>query len=158
VMNEGLIDHLGTPNEIYERPQTLFVARFIGSPSMNFIECRLNEKDGKATLEADGFSIDASGLSESVKRQPIGSELSLGVRPEDSRLETEKRSAEAMRAEVQLIELLGSKSIYHLKIGRNPLLVKTYTVAGVEVGGTVWVALDRNKLHVFDKKTGRAMI
>jgi len=158
VMNEGLIDHLGTPNEIYERPQTLFVARFIGSPSMNFIECRLNEKDGKATLEADGFSIDASGLSESVKRQPIGSELSLGVRPEDSRLETEKRSAEAMRAEVQLIELLGSKSIYHLKIGRNPLLVKTYTVAGVEVGGTVWVALDRNKLHVFDKKTGRAII
>jgi len=157
VMNEGLIDHLGTPNEIYERPKTLFVARFIGSPSMSFIQCRLIEKDGKATVEADGFSLDVSGLSQSLEGYAAGSELILGIRPEDSWLETKKSSAEAMRAEVQLIELLGSKSIYHLKIGKNPLLLKTYTVEDVEVKGKVWVTLDKNKLHLFDKKTGRAM-
>ncbi len=158
VMNEGLIDHLGTPDEIYEKPRTLFVARFIGSPTMNFIECSLIEKDGHPVLEADGFSLDISGLSEPVSEQPIGSELILGVRPEDSLLETERTSAQAMRAEIQLIELLGSKSIYHLMIGRNPLLVKTYTIPGVKVRSTAWVALEKNKLHIFDKKTGKAII
>jgi len=155
VMRSGLIEQIAKPDEIYAHPHTLFVADFIGSPSMNLVECELLDKGKRVFLDAKDFAIDFTEFAETVKRKATGPELMMGIRPEDLSINIKKIDPKAIRGEVQLIESLGSSSIYHIKVGQKPLLVKG--LMEVEVGDKVWVRFDFKKLHLFDKKTEVAL-
>ncbi|MEM3130061.1 MAG: ABC transporter ATP-binding protein [Nitrososphaerota archaeon] len=158
VMNNGLIEQIGKPTEIYDNPKTLFVARFIGTPSMNFIDCSFIEKNGKAIIDANEFYLDVTNISSIIKEKSTTSELILGCRSEDIIIETEKISPDSIGVEVQFIENLGAKSIYHLGIGEKRILVKTHMIPGIRIGSKVWILFNKNKIHLFDKKTGLAII
>lgn len=151
VMKDGLIEQIAEPDEIYARPHTLFVADFIGSPSMNLIGCELLDKEERVFLDAKDFVIDVTEFAETIKRKATSSELIMGIRPEDLSITVKKIDPKAIHAEVQLIESLGSSSIYHLKVGQKSILARGFLE--VEIGDKVWVMIDLKKLHLFDKKT-----
>lgn len=153
VMNRGRIEQIGEPLEIYKRPATRFVAGFIGSPAMNFIDVeRAGENGGRLTvsLPFEGVrmpsAIAASGL-------PAG-KLTLGVRAEHVLLDP--RGPLVGRAEV--IERLGDRSLAHVSMPNGQLLVAQLPPARdleFKIGDTIRMNLDASHLHLFDE-TGKA--
>jgi len=158
VMRDGLIEQIGTTSEIYDSPRTLFVANFIGSPSMNLIDCELVQNEERAILKSRDFALDITELAERVRGESKARELILGIRPEDVSVDVRKTDPEAMQSEVQLVEPIGARSIYHLKIGRLTVLAKVYAMPELEVGSKVWISFNKEKLHLFDKKTQKAIL
>lgn len=157
VMRDGLIEHMGTTSEIYNSPRNLFVADFIGSPSMNLIDCECVYSEGRVVLKSGDFSLDITEFGETVRSKFKGKELVLGIRPEDVSVDVDKTDPKAMESEVQLVEPIGAKSIYHLKISGPTILSKDRAMPEVKVGSKVWATFSKNKLHVFDKKTEEAI-
>ncbi len=158
VMRSGLIEQIGTTSEIYDNARTLFVANFIGSPSMNLIECELIYSQERAVLKSGDFTFDITELAKRIGEKPRGKRLVLGIRPENISLNVEKTNPEAMEAEVQLVEPVGAKTIYHIKIAGVTVLAKGYAMPGVNIGNRIWATFIRDKLHLFDKKTEEDII
>jgi len=158
VMRNGLIEQIGTTGNIYDNARTLFVARFIGSPTMNLIDCELTRSGKQVILKSEDLVVDITELAEAITGKVEGRELILGIRPEDISLNIKKTNPRAIEAEVQLVEPIGAKSIYHLMIGRIAVLAKDYPMPDVNVGSRVWSTFNADKLHVFDKKTEEAIL
>jgi len=156
VMNRGRIMQVGTTDEIYNKPANLFVAGFIGSPRMNFFEVSVSD----STLETSSFKLT---LPEEFKRVLEKQEtVIVGIRPEDiypveRGIPPGVKTIE-LEGKVDFIEPLGSDTIIHLKIGEILLLIKVPGSFLVEYGRKLKIALDLNKLHIFDKKTEKALI
>lgn len=157
VMKNGLIEQIGTTSEIYDNARTLFVANFIGSPSMNLIDCELVYSEERGILKSGDFTLDITEFAETIKGKPKGKEFVFGIRPENVSVDIEKTDPTAVEAEVQLVEPLGAKSIYHLKISGVTVLAKGHPMADVNVGSKVWATFNKDKLHLFDKKTEEAI-
>ncbi len=154
VMNLGVLQQLGTPLEVYDHPATLFVAGFIGSPPMNFVDVKL--VDGPALVNdtaAFHLPIDAAlaGLL------PRGPALKLGIRSEDLRLQVDPAGGD-LPAEVYTREPLGDETIYGLRFaGGHVVLAKTPPTLELDIGQTVGVGFERSRLHVFDTVSGQAL-
>jgi multiple sugar transport system ATP-binding protein len=157
VMNRGRIIQYDRPDVLYDHPKDLFVAGFIGSPSMNFIDCTFVEKNGRGFLDAGEFVYDVSELKEVIKKYSTSSELILGVRPEHISVSKEKAGKDSIHAEVDVSEPMGHRMIINLKIGRHFLKANVQKIK-VNMEERVWVLFDRSKLHIFDKKTEKAII
>jgi len=155
VLNRGELLQLGSPEEIYRTPSSSFVAGFMGSPPMNFIDCKLVEEEGRTFLDAGAFRLDVSDLAGSMREKT--SELVLGFRPEDISVQ-DVPSPESVQAQVYVVEPLGSEVILDLKVGES--LVKTRSPPDFTPtpGDKVHVLFRKSKLHVFDKKTERSIL
>ena len=103
------------------------------------------------------FTLDITEFAETIKGKPKGKGLVFGIRPENVSVDIEKTDPTAVEAEVQLVEPLGAKSIYHLKISGVTVLAKGHPMAEVNVGSKVWATFNKDKLHLFDKKTEEAI-
>jgi multiple sugar transport system ATP-binding protein len=136
VLRDGLIEQVGTPMELYDRPANQFVAQFIGMPSMNMVQARAipsftAQVDGR--LPTDGF---------------------LGVRPEGLRVHP--GSAQGAPARVELIEALGADTLIHVDVGGVPLVARQNERTPLHPGDPVSVELDPSVLHFFNRE-GRAV-
>jgi multiple sugar transport system ATP-binding protein len=144
ILNEGRIEQIGTPLEIYRRPASRFVAGFIGSPAMNFLDVRLTPAaDGRLIMELPG----GVRLPTDIASQgtPAGS-ATLGVRPEHVRPDPEG----AVRATAEVVERLGPRTLVYTTLPDGRAL--TYEDAGespVAVGESVRLAFDAGALHLF---------
>lgn len=162
VMNEGELQQIGTPHEVYFNPRNLFVAQFIGSPGMNFLACRQKERGADAVqlhLETDGslVSVPVRGIADggnggngsdgSADRQLI-----LGVRPEDITLSAEKTS-NSIRTTVFVVEKMGSKNIVDLKYGDEILRAKVRPSSELSLNDVVYASFDTTRIRLFDKLT-----
>jgi sn-glycerol 3-phosphate transport system ATP-binding protein/multiple sugar transport system ATP-binding protein len=156
VMNRGLLQQVGTPLEVYNRPATLFVAGFIGSPPMRLIDCRVAGSASPALVDqSSGFclAIDAS-LRDRVRAS--GAErLVLGVRPEEVLIDSAHSDLEAV---VQAREPLGDETIYDLQVGEQMLQTRQPPSLRLPIGTRVPIRLDRNRLRIYDRDTERAII
>jgi ABC-type sugar transport system ATPase subunit len=144
VLKGGRIQQVGRPKDLYERPRNLFVAGFIGSPSMNLI-------DGEAAPA--GFR--APGLTLPLRQTLVAGRCKLGVRPEHVTL----TSPEAGRPEMQvdLVEYLGDESVVHGHLmDDTPFTLKTSGEAPCRVGARVGLQLDASAVHLFDAEGTRA--
>lgn len=158
IMNQGVLQQLGDAYKIFNYPANLFVAGFIGSPPMNFIDCTFTERNGSCFLDAGTFILPIpDDISKIIKEEPTGSELILGVRPEDVSLGKKRTPEKLVEAEIYVIEPLGSEIIVDLKVGDNLVKVKT-TDFTMNIGKKVWVGFNKEKMHLFDKKTERVII
>ena len=157
VMNLGNLLQYDTPDTIYDHPKNLFVAGFVGSPAMNFIECTFMKKDEKAFLDAAEFLYDVSDFGTLIEEQSTSSELILGVRPEHISVSLSRLNKDSIEADVSLMEPSGNRMILHLSVGRHPIIVNTYPMR-IDVGQKAWILLDRSRIHVFDKKTGKTIV
>lgn len=159
IMNLGLLQQLDTANEIFNRPANLFVAGFIGSPPMNLIGCTLAEKNGSYSLDAGTFTLPIPGdIGKITEDGATGSELILGVNPEDISLGKIRTPETFVEAEVYVTEPLGSEVIVDLNVGDNMVKIKTTADSSVNIGEKVWIGFRKEKIHLFDKKTEKAII
>jgi multiple sugar transport system ATP-binding protein len=158
VMNRGVLLQLATPVETYSSPSSTFVAGFLGSPPMNFIDCSFVEKNGRAFLDAGTFAMDVSEFSLVIKEKSTSTELVLGVRPEDTIVQKDRPRGDAIEAEVYVVEPLGAEIIVDLMIGETMLKAESPEGLIPNIGDKMWVVFRRNKLHIFDKKTENAIV
>ena len=148
VMNHGVIEQFGKPQDVYDKPATMFVAEFIGSPSMNFLRF-----DGKVGAGGKSIKLGNQELSVPQLREPFEGGLAFGVRPEHVKL-TDKGT---YRGEVKATEYLGTTQIITLKTTHG--IVKARAAAGevARVGETVGLEFDGKTVTLFDTQTGRAL-
>jgi multiple sugar transport system ATP-binding protein len=151
VMESGVLQQYDTPSNLYNRPANLFVAGFIGSPTMNLLECRVR-KGERIYLDFDGFTLAADGFDGRLKSAHDGMELVFGVRPSDIRVE--EGGGGLLNGRIEVIEPLGDKAILDILVGRTVVRVLEYRKARIDVGSSVALYMDSEKIHFFDKKTG----
>jgi multiple sugar transport system ATP-binding protein len=155
VMNEGAVEQIGSPEEIYRRPETRFVAGFFGSPSMNLFRC-------PATMESGTLRIRHGEATYSFRRDEddgddsIGADVFVGFRPEDV-LIGEPCSADSFsaRACVASIEAMGAETLVYLKADNFDLAARTLGHTDIEAGAEVEFGVDRDRLHFFAGETGK---
>jgi multiple sugar transport system ATP-binding protein len=149
VMNHGVIEQYGTPQEIYDRPATMFVADFIGSPPMNFLPFRASLPAGAETVTVRGAEIRIPQAREAVAE----TELALGIRPEHIRFD----DSSPLRGAIYGSEYLGTTQIVSIQTQDGVLKARTAADARFRTGETVGFALSGDRLSVFDKASGRAI-
>ncbi len=154
VMNAGRILQIGSPSEVYHRPRNRFVAGFIGSPPMNFIRVELAEEGGSLVLRGEGFRLRLPRELGERLAGYVGRELELGVRPEHIRI---ARDGD-VEAEVYVVEPLGTETIVNVRLGGSVVKVKVPGEAYFEPGSRVRLSLDVGKIHLFDPRTGEALL
>ncbi|MDK2986059.1 MAG: multiple sugar transport system ATP-binding protein [Clostridia bacterium] len=156
VMKDGFMQQVGTPSEIYHEPANMFVAGFVGSPSMNFIEGEFVQKDGKCFFTAQGIEVELPGKL-SDKSLPSKSVV-LGIRPEDIRVDVEKTDnlTSPVECKVELIEDLGAEEIVFLKTkgGQEFKARISSDLSKAQAGNNVNAYFKLNKIHIFDAEEG----
>jgi multiple sugar transport system ATP-binding protein len=160
LMNQGVLQQLASPDDLYQHPSNLFVGGFIGSPPMNFIDCNLAIEDGNVCLKAEIFKYALEGATaEALAQVEAGGELVLGIRPEDVKITFDrKEKRDAIPAQIFALEPLGAEVIVDVKVGESMLKVRETAGFKAEIGKGVWLVLDKEKIHVFDKETGKTII
>ena len=149
VMDQGVLQQVGTPHELYDRPDNVFVAGFIGRQRMNFLHCR---GEGEGRVSGDGFTVRLPEAAASLlPRGPA--ELTLGVRPEGLRV-AEAGAEGALPAEVDSLHFQGDQVVGSMKVGGSTLHVAMNPGTKLEPGARVGLVIDPERLHVFDKETG----
>ncbi len=157
VMNEGILQQVGTPTEVYLYPANLFVAQFIGSPVMNIAATRVSEADGEARVALDGASFalprELLGMLEQKK---AAADLSLGVRPEGVLVSRDQQPG-FRSAEAHIIQPFGGFDIVDLKFGDRTLRARTTSGYVEKVGTQVFARIDPAQAHFFDSKSGASL-
>ena len=121
VMNLGVLQQFDTPQNLYNKPINTFVAGFIGTPTMNLIDCRVSNSGQKVFLQFDGFSLSEEFLGKNLRALPDGMELVFGVRPTDIEAELGEKGG-VLRGKINLIESLGDRYILDLSVGNTIFL------------------------------------
>jgi len=151
-MNFGKIQQAETPENIYHNPANMFVANFIGSPGMNFVDCALEGKD-TMKLGLDGKTLKVNeAIAKKIHSTGKESNLVMGVRPEDLDLNM-KKNEYGFPMEVMIVEELGPENIINLRSGDHTLKVLTDPHIVPKSGETVWVVPDQERIRIFDKET-----
>ena len=145
VMNAGRAEQIGTPMEVYENPQTMFVAGFIGSPSMNFMPGQANG-DGRIAL-ADGGEVRSGRLSAEGGRP-----ITVGIRPEH--LIACGDGAGALSGPVEMVEQLGADALVHIGRGKGTIIARVPHGSAPAVGSTFCATADPSRVFAFDSATG----
>jgi multiple sugar transport system ATP-binding protein len=154
VMNDGELQQVGRPNEVYDHPTNRFVAGFIGSPSMNFISMTLEGIDGGYELRAEDTALSYRLESSLVEQLDLtgGESLTLGVRPEDVRLADDAGDEDdrIQEASVNVVEPMGSDNFLYLSVGSSTWTARVDSSIEPDVGETVRYTFDPTALHLFD--------
>ncbi|PDO11346.1 MAG: glycerol-3-phosphate ABC transporter ATP-binding protein [Candidatus Reconcilbacillus cellulovorans] len=164
VMHQGTIQQAASPEEIYHRPVNMYVAGFIGSPSMNFIRGNLTEEAGRVRFKAPGIDVVVPEGKAKLLRERgyVGKEVVLGIRPEDIHDEPlflEGSPDSIIQATVEVAENLGHEMFLYLDgIGQDTVIARVDGRAGFKEGSTAKLALDMNRIHVFDVTTEKNVL
>jgi len=159
VMNRGSALQIGPPKEVFDSPRNLFVARFLGSPPMNFINCILKEHNSKIFLEHETFELEVTRFKEPIKNEASGPELILGIRPEHISILDTPISDKSIETKVYVTEPLGPKTVVDLQISKETVVKAIGKPdATYQIGDKKWIDFDLQKIHIIDKKTEKVII
>ncbi len=183
VMKDGIVQQVASPRELYNNPDNLFVAGFIGSPQMNFVNAEIREQGSDLFLDFDRHSIKLPGKKADAVREKgyIGKKVIMGIRPErifESEMELSVHPDTQIEVKINGYELLGSEALLYFNLlNEKPGEVdrqfsddayanvkKVQWTAKVDAnttaryGSTITVALDPNRIHLFDKDTEQAIV
>ncbi|HEX4835260.1 MAG TPA: sn-glycerol-3-phosphate ABC transporter ATP-binding protein UgpC [bacterium] len=161
VMKDGVVQQVDNPLSLYEQPANLFVAGFIGSPAMNFIEARLARQDGKVVVDGGVFRAEVPAEQASRLADWVGRPIILGIRPEDiydRALHPASANSAVMRAMVDVHEPLGSDIILYLTAGEHSIVARVDARSQARMGQSAEVVLDMKKMHVFNPDTHQAIL
>ena len=154
ILNDGKLQQVGKPTEVYETPVNRFVAGFIGSPSMNFIEVDVDTAGSATTLvnQAAGFELTLS--DEYLRGHDLrDSRYTLGIRPENITVIEEPDGSELVTTTVEVVEPIGSDNYVHLTL-TDDFLARSRPEIKPEPDQTVGITFDESDLHLFDPQTG----
>ena len=157
VMKDGRVQQVGEPLELYGRPANKFVAGFIGSPAMNFVEVAISERAARCGPRPRACAAGA-GVAERDARARAGSALTLGVRPEAlQHRQWRGRRRLQLRHRVDVVEPLGNEILLNFRAGGVPMVARVDPGVRVKAHENVRFALDPERLHFFDAKTEAAI-
>jgi multiple sugar transport system ATP-binding protein len=159
VMHQGVLQQLGTPDEIYNHPVNEWVAGFVGEPPMNFLGCTLEEEDGRLTARGTFMQVPLSDAQAQQLRQANAPrQLRLGIRPDDLNVRvSDDRPNEGFSGAVFAVEPVGGDTLVDVKLGEEGrLLVRTRAGFKAEFGAPCAVAINAERLHLFAPDTGVA--
>ncbi len=173
VMKDGFIQQVNTPQELYEHPVNKFVAGFLGSPQMNFIDAKLDRNASGQYVVHFGSADSRSGRGTQYEiivpeakvsaelPKYVGREVTLGIRPEsvhDEPMYLSTATTGIVDCEVEITEMMGAETYLYLTCAGNSLTARVSPSSTSRPGDTIKVALDANRIHLFDKETERAII
>ena len=156
IMDLGVLQQVGTSLEVYNNPATLFVASFIGTPPINFINCRLNGSDNLSDESGD-FKISSPKIQnlKSAIQDP-NSPLVFGVRSEDVFIDRTEGAGE-VRGEIVAREPLGDETIYEVEVGENIITVKAEPTLVLNPGDKTGLNFAHDRIHIFDAQSQKAI-
>jgi len=160
VIKNGVKQQIDTPQNLYQYPVNLFVAGFIGSPAMNFMDAKLVERGDKVAVDCKDFVLDVPEARAAVYRQHLGENVILGIRPEDTH-DVEYCPAgiskSLVEVRVDVTELLGREVVVHLTSDNIQFQGIFDPRTEARVGKTIGVAFNMDSMHIFDKQTELAI-
>jgi multiple sugar transport system ATP-binding protein len=151
VMKDRIIQQLGTPQEVYQRPANRFVASFVGSPSMNFVAGQLRFDTGGAIFTANDFKFPLQGYEFSSAPRD-GADVELGVRPEHIEV-----GANGRELAIEMVEPMGSDLLAWSKLGGAPISLRLPAETPSKAGDRVAVTISPAKVNLFDRTSGRRL-
>ncbi len=154
ILNDGKLQQVGKPTDVYENPVNAFVAGFIGSPSMNFIDVDVETDGSTARIRDEASGLDLHLTAEYVAGHELRSApYTLGIRPENMVIVEGSTGDETLTATVEVVEPIGSDNYVHLDIN-NDFLARTPADVKPEAGDEVGVVFEEEQIHLFDPETG----
>lgn len=150
VMDGGIIQQVDTPENLYHRPKNIFVASFIGSPSMNFLDGTL-EKNQQGFYVKIGTDIIVTDKAAPLMEKHIGKRIKIGIRPEDISVASVSGT---LKGVLKVQENLGSEAYVYIQYGDTLLTAKTSAVVSCNPADEITFGIDENKLHIFDADSG----
>ncbi|GHU25807.1 sugar ABC transporter ATP-binding protein [Betaproteobacteria bacterium] len=161
IMSKGVLQQHGSPMEVYAQPANRFVAGFIGSPAMNFVEATLKAEDSDIFITGNGFCLKAPLAFQPALQAHLGRPVVFGIRPEDIALsdDTSTDPGNILTARADVVETLGSEIFIHLACGDDTLVARLPVPdRPVEVGQTLRLGLNLARSHVFDKDSSNTIV
>lgn len=160
VINKGLLQQVDSPQNLYDRPNNLFVAGFIGTPAMNFFPGKLRKDNGKLVIDTGDFAIAIPSKKAKPYENLVGKDIIFGIRPENihdadfipSNIDTEK-----VAVKVDLTELMGNEILLYMVSGKNTFVARVDPRSKLRVGQQAEVAFDMDNFHIFDAATEEAI-
>jgi multiple sugar transport system ATP-binding protein len=163
VLNAGIIQQLGPPQELYDHPTNLFVAGFIGSPAMNLFDDVKVVVDGDTTKIniGDFGQVEVPPLYAQPSREAAEKKLILGIRPEDLEdiaiLSEDMRNGSSMHAPVDVVEHLGSEQLVHMTAQGKEVVARVDPLSRAHIGQDIKLHIDQDRIHLFDAETKLAI-
>ena len=163
VMKDGLIQQVDTPQHLYDSPVNMFVAGFIGTPQMNFINGSLVKKGADVYFEFEGnaIKVPAEKANDPALKEYIGQEVVVGIRPEcihDQPSQIAALEDSTVDSYVEVTELMGAEIYLYLTIGETNLIARVSARSTSRAGDTIKIAFDTARMHIFDKDTERCIV
>ena len=163
VMKDGIIQQVDTPQNLYDLPCNLFVAGFIGTPQMNFIDAKLVEKKGDVfvTWGANSVKLPAEKANDPAIKDYIGKEVIMGIRPECLRDDPDLIAANpdtVISASVDVTELMGAEIYLYFTSEEQNMVARVAPSSKTRSGDEIKMCVDATKIHLFDKDTERFII
>ena len=156
IMNDGRLQQAGAPLNVYKEPANKFVAGFIGSPAMNFIDATLLKEGADYLIDTGSFKLKTTKNSHARLKKYTGKKVLFGIRPEDlydKNYVSKDIPGDALKAKVEVIEPLGAEIFIYLDIGDHSLVGKMDSQTQVKVEESMEVVIDMEKTHIFDPET-----
>ncbi|NLF03111.1 MAG: ABC transporter ATP-binding protein [Anaerolineales bacterium] len=158
VMKDGVLQQVDSPQILYDTPTNVFVAGFIGSPAMNFMDATLVERDGKTMVETSAFAVEVPDdkAQSPAYRQALGKEVIFGIRPEDvhdPEYAPPNIHQALVESQIDVTELMGNEVIVYLVKNGIQLLGRFDPRTSAQVGNTMSVAFNMDRMHLFDKQS-----
>lgn len=160
VMRDGLIQQIDIPLNLYNKPVNKFVAGFIGSPAMNFLDGKLR-RNGGLVFDEGAVQIKIPSKYDAILQPYVGKEITLGIRPEDlydPQFSEGAREKVEITAKVEVVEPMGNEIFLYLTTGKNPTVARVDTHTIPRVGQDMRLIVDISKAHFFDKDTEEALL
>ncbi|MEN8173103.1 MAG: sn-glycerol-3-phosphate ABC transporter ATP-binding protein UgpC [Chloroflexota bacterium] len=160
VMNGGVMEQIDTPQNLYDHPVNLFVAGFIGSPSMNFFEGSLRKDGDKLLLDAESFTLEVPEQRHDAFIPHVGKGVIFGLRPEDihdPKYEAPNIIGQTAEAVVEVTELMGNEIFVFFKNGAHNFVGRIDPRTDFAMGDTVQLTFNMANLHIFDKETEKVI-
>ncbi len=160
VMKDGLLHQIDTPQHLYDHPVNIFVAGFIGSPSMNFFESTLVEQDGKLFVDGGTFKLQVPESKKADYIEHKGKKVIFGVRPEDvytKGYEAPGIIPAPITAQVDVSELMGNEITLYLLTGKKQFVARVDPRTHVRIGETIDMMVNMDNMHLFDPQTEKTL-
>ena len=160
-MKDGVIQQIDAPQVLYENPVNMFVAGFIGSPQMNFVDATVENKDGATYITFGNSSVKVPEGKASKLADYVGKEVIFGIRPEnvhDEEMYLAASPDSIVNADVEVTEAMGAETNLFLKIEGSNFIARVNPRTTAKAGDTIKVAFSMENMHVFDKETELAII
>ncbi|HXX60454.1 MAG TPA: sn-glycerol-3-phosphate ABC transporter ATP-binding protein UgpC [Candidatus Sulfotelmatobacter sp.] len=154
VMSAARLQQVGSPQELYDHPANRFVAGFIGSPAMNFIDATVRGSGGQATLASEGVDMVVPG----TYAVGDGQSVVIGIRPEHLELAQPSSPHGAIRGSADVVEYLGNEELIHVTSGGHDLIAVVDSSFHVKAGDAITLYAPLDKVHIFDSDAGLALV